>query len=104
MKFKAGDKVWALCSLDEFKIYGRKAAVVVDLTNPGLEIRLRYPATVQWYAIELEDILTPANCHWISREELLSPRDEDGRQVGTWEHSITTWRPKKIDTVRAGTC
>lgn len=94
MKFKTGDKVWAVCDNRDYRIHGTLAGLVVEPTIPDDCILKVYPRTNQWYQVELLDHPHPRTMYWLAREEHLSPRDEDGREVGRWYESI--FKPKDL--------
>jgi hypothetical protein len=92
MKFKAGDKVWHK-SLD-----GSRTVKGVVMCQHGES--LPGPFMVMPgndYIVELEGVESLAWFGYLrsAHEWQLSPRDEDGRQVGEWAHGETTWRPKR---------
>lgn len=99
MKFKAGDKVWARGDNAKWGTVGTFPAIVLGPSkNQSLSARVkahRCGGTCMLYDIEIDGKLAPTGKTFVNIECQMWPRDEDGRQVGTWEHSATVWRPGK---------
>ena len=89
-KFKAGDKVWAICSRPDLNLVGRKAGVVIKAVNDPLGD----------YVIHLEEypeqVINGKTIPWSAWERNLYPRDEgyDGNKAGEWD--LCPWKPGKI--------
>lgn len=93
MKFKAGDKVWARCDRADLNLTGVKAGVV---EGPSDMCNLWWPGDGPWYLVLIEGHRSgDVSGLWTGRERNIWPRDEDGRQVGSWENSALVWRPNK---------
>lgn len=98
MKFKAGDKVWVNCLNEEHNVRGIKAGVIIGPAKLSPTLLLIYYNfnTSQWYEVELVGIPHPSGTtQWVQTEDRMWPRDEDGRQVGDWEHSVTYYKPNE---------
>jgi hypothetical protein len=93
MKFKAGDKVWVRCGNLEFKLFGTKPGVVVGPDTFKDAELFGFPPNEQWYRVDLLEHQHPVAGAWLSSERHMWPRDEDGRQVGSWAHGELTWKP-----------
>lgn len=117
MKFKAGEKVWARGDNVRWGTVGVFPAVVLGPSkSQTLSAKVkahRCGGACTLYDIEIANKSAPAGKTYVNIECQMWPRDEDGRQVGTWEHGEMTWRPERptietrvgVDgTARAGTC
>jgi hypothetical protein len=91
MRYKAGDKVWVRCSNPEVSLFGIKAGVV---GGPSDSYNRLCPEGGPWYLVEIPGHVSDfKEGWWAGRERNIWPRDEDGRRAGSWENSVTVWRP-----------
>lgn len=99
MRFKAGDKVWLQGDNARWNVIGIYPAVVLGSSKfQELSAKTRAHTcggVCTMYDVEIVGKSHPTGKTWVNIECMMWPRDEDGRQVGTWEHGETTWRPER---------
>jgi hypothetical protein len=92
MKFKTGDKVWVKCEAKNLQ--GIKAGII---DGPSQDGNMLHPSDGPWYEVL---ILGSPSSHpsglWAGRERNIWPRDEDGRQPGSWYDSIYNPLKEKV--------
>jgi hypothetical protein len=94
MKFKPGDKVWVVCCNAIYNVHGTKAGVILGAAAPFPFWEAPpgpHPGAGDWYEVLVPESPNPVYIHWVSRDDYMFPRYDDGRESSNWD--VGVWRP-----------